>query len=256
MSVRDVLSGLTDLIYPPICILCRRWLPPEERPEQICARCRPRISLTRPPFCRRCSRPLPAAGTPLCRPCRERPNACDRIRAACPYTGETRRIVHLFKYHGRTVLRRLMARRMMEYAGLYGPAPAEIDLLVPVPLHARRLRRRGYNQAALLAEELGRRWGVPVLSKAMRRSRSTRPQSRLGRKDRWTNIQGAFRIKISRGLSGKSVCLIDDLVTTGATLSEAAGVLKRAGAREVQAFTLAVVTGTGVTTPSGKAPAY
>ena len=116
----------------------------------------------------------------------------------------------------------------------------DTDVLVPVPLHPVRLRERGYNQSALLTEEIARRFDLPVSSDNLIRIRHTQNQALIVGKNRWTNIQGAFRIKYSSRFLEKSVLMVDDLLTTGATVSEAARVLKSAGAKKVRVLTAAL----------------
>ncbi|MBU0704792.1 MAG: ComF family protein [Chloroflexi bacterium] len=143
--------------------------------------------------------------------------------------------MHWLKYRGRTALADplggLMAECWMQY-----PIPA--DVVVPVPLHADRLRERGYNQAALLAREMARRAGLVMEEQTLTRQRSTSPQTELDAKQRRQNVHDAFRCS-NDGLAGKQVLLIDDVCTTGATLEACAMALCAGGARGVQALTLA-----------------
>ena len=116
----------------------------------------------------------------------------------------------------------------------------QFDEIVPIPLFSSRLRERGYNQSQLLAEEIGRKYKINLSLKNLTRVRATEHQTLLSEKERWTNICGAFRIKNPAGFSGKNILIIDDLLTTGATASEAARTLKDAGVKTVGILTLAI----------------
>ena len=117
---------------------------------------------------------------------------------------------------------------------------ARFDLIMPVPLSATRMRERGYNQARLLGAEIAAAFVIPLAGNHLARVRHTQPQALLDEKQRWTNIQGAFRIRNSTAVKGRSILLVDDLLTTGATASEAARALKDAGAGTVGVLTLAI----------------
>lgn len=145
----------------------------------------------------------------------------------------------MFKYGNKTVLRHHFADLISSFIKTYHVDLTPIDLIVPIPLHPARLRERGFNQAQLIAQILSERFHIPQSINNLTRIRNTGSQSVLSPKERWTNIQGAFTIKYSCVINKKNVLIIDDLYTTGATSSEAARILKEAGAREVTALTLA-----------------
>ena len=234
--------GFLNLLFPPQCLLCRTPLfpCPAEPPEILCAGCLADIPLNTPPFCRRCSHPLPTGLDDFCLTCCKRDPHFDRAWSACLYEGVLPRLIHLFKYGQKTGLRKPFAGLMKNFLNSYHIHLQECDLIIPVPLHAVRFRERGYNQAYLLSDLLGEYLNVPVQTQALLRCRPTAFQARLAQKERWTNISGAFKIKHSQGLRNRTILLVDDLLTTGATVSEAAGVLKSAGARKVYVLTLAI----------------
>ena len=222
------LVGLVlDLLFPPRCVACGRvdtWLCPE------CAAGLPRISGT---VCVRCGLPLnPGA---LCTRCQKDPLRLEAIRSVTLFGGPVRAAIHLLKYryvHG-------LAEPLGELlAGYWQAQSTPVDVIVPVPLHSGRQRRRGYNQAALLAHALGRRAGIRVDEGALRRVRRTASQMRLGAAERRLNVRGAFGCPDGRVL-GQRVLLIDDVCTTGATLEACADALRAAGAEAVWALTLA-----------------
>jgi ComF family protein len=197
-----------------------------------------------PPLCVRCGDPLPswrtmsvAAG--LCARCRRRPSVLTRCRAIGPYEGALRAILHAMKYAGCRSVARELGRRMRN-AG--GDMLSEASIVVPVPLHRRRRRARGFNQAADLAQHLG----LPVVE-ALRRRRATQSQTDLPAAKRHANVRGAFAIRRGVDVAGLRIVLVDDVSTTGATLESCARVLREAGALDVSALTAARV----VSSPRG-----
>ena len=129
---------------------------------------------------------------------------------------------------------------MLNFIEKYRLDIAQFDIIIPIPLYSSRLRERGYNQSLLLAGPIARAHQIPLSLKSLARIRNTEHQTFLNEKERWTNIHNAFRILNSADIDGKNVLIIDDLLTTGATASEAAGALKQAGAKIVGVLALAV----------------
>jgi ComF family protein len=158
----------------------------------------------------------------------------DEVRVAWLYEGAVRRSIHRLKYHKQ---RRAAVGLADALARALGDAPA-CDALVPVPLHAGRLAERGFNQSEELARALGRRWGLPVRADGLVRQRDTGHQADLARRDRLTNVQGAFAWQASKPPPAR-LLLVDDVLTTGATLAACAAALRAAGAQEVRAVALA-----------------
>jgi ComF family protein len=208
----------------------------------VCRACWSSVRPVTPPACHVCGQPLPSWRTisvaaERCAACRRRPPAFDRGAVACDYADVMRAIVHAFKYDGRRSLARPLGRLLREagHAVLDGA-----DAVVPVPLHPWKRLRRGFNQAADLAGTLD----LPVRA-VLRRSRATRTQAGLTPGQRRRNVAGAFalarwpwRTRLS-AVENQILVLVDDVMTTGATLDACARVLKRAGAREVRTLTLA-----------------
>ncbi len=226
-AIQPAWQGLLDLLFPPRCVGCGQW------GSLFCARCQEATPPIPSPVCDRCGRPTVHSGT--CSLCHRAPPPLSGIRSAAVFDGPLRRAIHHLKYRGRSALAQplgmIMARAWPGDA-IHG------DCLIPVPLHPSRERQRGYNQARLLAEVLGRQIGLPVVKGAVRRVRATRPQVHLDARARQENVIGAF----SEGdvpMRGRRPVLIDDVCTTSATLSACAHVLWQAGATEVWAYTLA-----------------
>ena len=171
----------------------------------------------------------------LCARCHTSPLQIESICSVVYFEGVLREAMHCFKYRGRTVLAEPLGALMATY---WTQHPMPIDIVTPVPLHAARLRERGYNQAALLAHEMARRAGLIVDERLLLRQRATVSQTKLDAVQRKKNVSAAFRCS-NNELTGKRVLLIDDVCTTGATLEACAVALHDGGARSVQALTLA-----------------
>lgn len=251
-------TGLSELVFPPVCLVCRDPLSENER--HICPDCRERISRIDSPLCTQCGRPFFTTDgrDHLCGGCIASPPPFDVARSLGVYGDALLVLIQLFKYHRRFHLAATLVRLMTDapYPGLN---PFEFDVIVPVPLHKKRLRERGYNQSLLLARGLGEKWGVPVDGRGLLRTRWTEPQVNLTPGEREKNVRGAFAVREKKG-SGRlgavcgfmrrsggspyedaSVLLVDDVYTTGATVRECARVLSRAGARRVGVLTTARV---------------
>jgi len=191
-------------------------------------------------FCRQCKTPFLNA-FPLdlegrCALCRAGARGFDAAYCFGFYEGPLRELIHLLKYDGMKPLAGLLG----EYLSRALPLDEKFDAVVPMPLHWRRRFERGFNQAALLAKHLARRRRIPLLN-AVRRIRATQTQTGLTNAKRRENVRGAFRARRGQPLKGLRVLLVDDVMTTGATASACAAVLKRAGARSVTLLTLARV---------------
>jgi ComF family protein len=215
------------LVLPPRCVGCRRL------GVSLCPECISRFPRVEAPFCARCGGTAATDG--LCARCSTLPLQIDCIRSVVYFEGTLREVVHLFKYNDRTILAEPMGDLMAAY---WKQNPMEVDVVVPVPLHAARLRERGYNQAALLAHEMARRVGLAVDDGVLIRQRATASQIDLDVRQRRENVRAAFRCSSDR-LAGKRVLLVDDVCTTGATLEACSVALSEGGARSVQALTLA-----------------
>jgi ComF family protein len=167
----------------------------------------------------------------------------DRARAAGPYRGLLREVIHRFKYQGQISLSRPLAQLLLP-PGRELCALHEIHVVVPVPLHRRRLRDRGFNQAALLARGLGASLDLPVRYSVLSRQRWTEPQIGLSPNQRAENVRGAFAVSDWTAVRDQGVLLVDDVFTTGETVDQCVRELRRAGAREVAVLTVARTVGT------------
>ena len=232
------MNGLGHLIYPNNCLICRKFLATDGQ-EILCRDCQSTIEINRPPFCLKCSRHVEDAVS-YCRDCVRHPYHFDRAWAATLYNKTMQELIHRFKYQNKTSLRKNFLTLMLRFLQDHSVPMEEFDIAVPVPLHAARLRERGYNQAELLCENIAKDFCLKQSSGNLIRKRATRNQAFVKGKERWTNIDGAFTIKDSTEFHDKSVQVVDDLLTTGATGSEVARTLKKSGAKSVGVLTLAI----------------
>jgi len=231
---------LLDWFYPRHCYHCGEPLH-ETAAHVLCRTCLDEFSAGRitGPVCARCGLPLsgaPAPGT-LCLMCRAEERHFDAARAFSVYAGPVASIILAFKFRGDHFLGPRLVRRLLD-----GGPPPEIggaDVIVPVPLHPRRRRERGYDQALLLARAMVGRLDGKLLTGALVRTRYTSQQALLPVQKRWDNVRGAFAVRKPGRVSGRRVLLVDDVMTTGRTADECAKVLKKAGASHVQVLVLA-----------------
>ena len=215
-----------DLVFPMHCLGCGQGS------TALCDSCMATLPRLQPPHCEKCAQP---EVTGVCRWCSESPLLIDGIHAACLLEGVAREAIHSLKYRNVRTLAPYLGQLLAENLAAH-PLPAEV--IVPVPLHPQRLRERGYNQAGLLAQELGKLTDIPVDEEMLVRSRNSPSQVRSAtREQRQDNVKGSFHALGNP--EGRAVLLIDDVATTGSTLSACAGALKQAGARSVYALTLA-----------------
>ena len=221
--------ALVDAVYPLECAGCGRT------GQVICDRCLRGVARLEPPFCRVCSAPGAEA---LCDRCSEMERYFNGIRAPFLHAGVIRQAVHAFKYDGISAAAPQLGSLM---SGFLESNPLEIDVVAPVPMHPRRRRERGYNQAELLAKEVAQRCGLLLDAGMLTRVKHLAPQATTANMlERTNNVAGNVAVSDGRSASGLRVLLIDDVATTGSTLDACAGVLKRDGVTEVWCLTLAV----------------
>jgi len=237
--LRAALRLALDLALPPLCPGCRE---PLGDGAGLCAACWSKLSLIEPPFCARLGIPFtydPGPGL-LSMEAIANPPAYDRARAAVRYDDIARALVHRFKYGDRLDLAPMMGRWMARAGSeLLGDA----DALIPVPLHWRRLWARRFNQSAALAGVISSLCGAPVLHRCLKRVRATAQQVGLNKSERAENVQGAFKVPPERkaDIAGRRLVLVDDVLTSGATVDACARVLLRAGAAHVDVVVFARV---------------
>ena len=238
-SWRGWLTALGTLFHPPHCAGCDT---PTVVGEHLCPGCTAEVEKRRlrAPFCAVCSEPFDGAldGPFACANCSDRRFRFTSAVAAFRSRGLIRDLIHAFKYNGRFDLRHPLAAWLA--VGLDDPRLHEprIDALVPVPLHRRRKRERGFNQAQVLAELVGGQTGLPV-ENLLRRIRYTTTQTNFDRRQRIENLRGAFAVTPRVVVKDRNLVLVDDVFTTGSTADECALVLRQAGAASVRVLTIA-----------------
>ncbi|HEV8598470.1 MAG TPA: phosphoribosyltransferase family protein [Gemmatimonadales bacterium] len=228
-ELRAAFDAVERWLLPGECLLCHAAVEANPRDPLICAPCRTRWSSLPLPQCSRCGQPLTPAID--CRLCAEWPPGLRDVRSAVWLDDSARRAVHLLKYEGWWRVSESMATAICRWLSFERGIA-----LIPIPLGAARLRSRGYNQSAVLAEALAKRLGVPVASAVLTRSRETTTQTALTPEARRANLAGAF---VARTRAPARSVLVDDVFTTGATLLEAATALLAAGAETVSGVTFA-----------------
>ena len=232
-------TAILNLVFPPTCVACQRY------GAWLCSACADVIERLEPPLCARCGWPGHQVPPPSGRAsgcCPATLDSLDGLRALAFHSGPLRTAIHQLKYGDLRALAGSLADLMAEGWPALAPEGTGFDTLVPIPLHRARQRERGYNQAALLARELGARLQRPVIESGLERIRDTAPQVGLKPAARRQNVRNAFRCRGGH-FEGQRVLLIDDVCTTGATLEAAATALRAGGAVSVWAYTLARARG-------------
>ena len=231
---------ILEFLLPAKCSYCRSSIGTSDVP-CFCRQCWSDFSAVRGPVCPSCGRPF---GSPEalsyspgheCITCRSSPPRYDQALAAGLFEGSLREAIHVYKYRPVRSLGEPLARWMAAQVRL----TASLDTVMPIPLHRKRLRLRGFNQALLLAQGAAERFDLPLVYDNLVRVRSTRPQVELSGLERIANVRGAFHLVRPDSVADKRVLLVDDVYTTGATMNECAKVLKDAGAAAVIVLTLA-----------------
>lgn len=235
--VNRVAESLLEGLFPNHCVLCGLR---SHRTVPLCAACQAELQVNSC-CCQRCAIPLPPPASNnrqmLCGHCLHQPPPFDRVIAPWLYDEHLAHLIQRWKYHGERRLTPLLAHLWLQQA----PAPTAVDLLIPIPLHWRRLWRRGFNQSELLCRLLRRSCpglsGAPLNHRLLRRQRATAPQSGMNATQRMSNLSGAFTV--SRSCDNLRVAIVDDVLTTGATATAAARALTAAGASHIEVWCLA-----------------
>jgi ComF family protein len=236
--MRFLTERLLQFLLPPQCPCCEKFL--EEGQQGICPDCLSEIHWIEPPFCSVCGIPFVSREVEShpCGACLSKRKYFTMARALGSYEGSLQEAIHRWKYQGKTYLSPFLGEWMAEGLNRYWD-PNLFALIIPVPLHKKRLRERGFNQALLLVKELSRRTGIPYRKRILRKKRPTIPQVNLSGVEREKGVRGTFHIIGREELEGKSILLVDDVYTTGATVNECSKVLLAGGAERVDVLTLA-----------------
>ncbi len=245
MELMAFLSKLLDIIYPPRCHICGRFLSPyqlRQTPEHLCADCLAGLCPVTHPMCTICGLPFPPAGGEdhLCENCLRKAPWYDLVRTPYLYVGLLMEAIQRFKYKGETHLISPLGPLLSSFAREWIPNPHDY-VTTPVPLHRRRLKARGFNQSLLLARVVSSDLGTRLDYLSLVRKRHTMAQTGLGKEERRKNVKDAFSVLNPAVVEDQEILLIDDVLTTGHTLNECAKTLKTAGANAVICLALARV---------------
>lgn len=241
MIISDFFHDISDTLFPPLCLSCSEVL--STFPQEVfCPKCRGQITFLTGSCCPVCGMIFPdsPAGNHLCGVCLENKPWFTTARTVTAYDGVILEAIHQFKY-GHNITTGACLARLFAAFNFPDLDFGSFDALVPVPLHTKRLRERGFNQSLILARALGNKYGMPVDFSLLKRRKFTLTQTGLDKKDREKNISGAFAAGSPEKINGKNLILVDDVYTTGATVNECAKTLIKAGAEQVAVLTLARV---------------
>jgi ComF family protein len=233
-------SALSDLFFPPVCAFCEA--PVDGSDASLCDACCDSLDAVSEPICAQCGLPVPglaALGSGSCGRCLADPPRYDRARYAVHYQGAVRDALLRFKFAGALHVAKALSQILIEAFRRNFHHP-DFDLIVPVPIHRKRLVHRGFNQVVVLAEKLSQDTGIPLDRTSFKKTKDTPPQVGLTRPARVKNLRGSFGIQRSNRIRGRKVLLVDDVATTGSTIAEAAKTIMRGGAARVDVLVLAV----------------
>ncbi len=227
-------AEVLNVFFPNRCVICLEqtvvW-----SADPVCAECKGRMELNNGAACRVCGEPIDGAlpqDFRLCGECRINPPPFDQTLFSLHYEENAKKLIRQFKFYGKAGLAGTIAALMS--ARLNRELDMEtVDMVIPLPLHFLRLFKRGYNQSYLLAGRIAKTFSLPLEWDVLVKTKNAAPQSLLRKSARQKNIRKVFEVVRPEAVSGKNILIVDDLMTTGATLREAAGALKKAGARTV-----------------------
>lgn len=239
--LKQAAMAFQEIVFPCYCLICRKRLPLEPARGVVCGGCMSKIIPNTPPFCLRCGRKIAAdySGKTACGNCREDEFWFDRAWASCLYEGVVKEMIHKLKYNNKIPLALPLSGLLTGFIRDYHLPVTGCDYVIPIPLYPARQREREFNQAGILADATGECLNLKVMAGNLIRRRDTSSQASLSKKKRWQNMQGAFGLKDAAAVKEKTILLIDDVLTTGSTASEAARALKQAGSGSVFVLTVA-----------------
>jgi len=225
------LKAIKNIFFPPLCIYCEN-----KTNNTLCPACLQKISFLYPPLCRYCSKPIRPTASGLCAQCFTKPRPY-KVISALEYKEPIISLIHLFKYKNYAWLGEFLTGLLIEHLDRVGFNSAGYDLIVAVPMHKHKLKTRGYNQACIIAGLLSKYFKIPHSNGIINNVHIRPPQAKLSQSKRLKNVDGSFIAK--ENLNGKKILLIDDIFTTGSTVTACCQALKQAQAQDITIITLA-----------------
>jgi competence protein ComFC len=229
----DLMKALGNLLMPSLCFNCKK----KTKNLILCKRCFKAISFLKPPLCRYCGKPLSAKKTNICQECHPEDFPFEAMFSVAAYREPLAGLIKLFKYGHYDYLSAFLGRLMAAHCTPLGLNPQASDLITSVPIHKYKLKERGYNQSGLLAQYLSKHFNIPLGDDIIGESANKPSQTKLSPKNRKLNVYEAF--EPLKNIAGRNVLLIDDVYTTGATVSACCAALKKGGAGKITVLTLA-----------------
>lgn len=229
--------GILELLYPRRCSVCHEII---KGKGDFCPSCAKKLPYIREPRCKKCGKEIGRAEQEYCRDCMRFPHSFDKGAAVFTYNSLMGHSIAMFKYHNRREYAKTYAAQMYRHDRKFLESCAP-DVILPVPVHALKKRQRGFNQAELIAKELGKLTGIPVDCSYIIRTQKTVPQKELSRQQRKANLRKAFDIR-KKGVCYEKVLLVDDIYTTGATIDAISELLKENRTKKVFFLTICVGT--------------
>jgi ComF family protein len=241
MNLAEILRDISSVIFPPQCLGCAEILNPGEN-RIFCLACEAKVDIINGAICSVCGISFPDSPSPghRCGDCIENKPFFSCARAVFSYESLILEAIHRFKYHRDLAVGETLASFMADFAFPDINFP-EYTMIMPVPLHVKKLRQRGFNQSLILAKAIGKRHKIPVDFSLLKRHKFTESQTGMTKDERRKNIKGAFEITAWEKIAGQNIILVDDVFTTGATANECAKTLLKAKAQKVAVLTLARV---------------
>ncbi len=233
-----VKNQVEEFLYPSTCIVCGNF----SDGKLTCTKCKDKIEETKPPKCMKCGKHIGDGSKEYCMDCQRKHHYFDKGIGAFSYNDYLRKSIYDFKYYGVKNLGRLYGEEIAKRYK-YEILSWEADCLIPVPIHYKKERQRGYNQAELLADAIGKELDIPVINDLIVRNINTKPQKELNDIERHKNLEKAFLIT-QNVVKLKKIIIVDDIYTTGATIDACAKVLKEAGCAKV--YYISVCIGVGI----------
>lgn len=229
----NLIKKILELLYPHTCCFCGK-----AHVEGICEECREEIVDIQEPRCKACGKPILSEEKEYCADCERQPIYYEQGKNLWVHKGKVSRSIYQFKYHNRRIYGKTYALELFRRYGTYIKA-WKIDVILPIPIHVKRRRKRGYNQTEIIAKELAMLTGIPMDLESVKRIQDTRPQKELDQRERRQNLQKAFVLK-KIAESPRRILLIDDIYTTGATINAVAKLLSEKEGSKVWFLTISI----------------